>query len=280
MLFRSGGAITHCMMLKKSYKYQSFTFNDIQPGNAEIIRNAIAGKYSYKNFKPPWVSREEFFRLKETDPYIRMLWSFGNNQKDYLFGKDIEAYKKSMHMAVVFDEFNDLSSRIIGFSKWPKTFPSTDIKRRRLYLRQRVKYYFKNKSSSELKQLQQLQQLQQLLRLERLQQLERLEQLEQLENKELTILTGSYDQVEIRPNSVIYCDPPYKGTTDYLNSFDHKKFFDWAANIDHPVYISEYDIKDTRFELVYNVTKRPMLSGSKVSMKKGITEKLYWNRKG
>jgi len=277
-LFGGGGAITHCMALKKSHKYKNIIYNDIQPGNAEIIRNAIAGKYSYKNFKPPWVSREDFFRLKDKDPYIRMIWSFGNNQKNYLFGKDIEAYKKCMHMAVVFDEFDDIASKIIGFSKWPKTFPETDIKRRRLYFRQRVKYIYKNKSKSELDQLQKLQQLDQLQQLQQLARLERLQQLERLERLELKILTGSYDEVEIKPNSVIYCDPPYKGTAEYLGSFNHAKFFDWAANINHPVYISEYNITDSRFKCVYSIDKRPLLKGGKTINKKK-SEKLYWNGK-
>jgi len=43
--------------------------------------------------------------------------------------------------------------------------------------------------------------------------------------------------------SVIYCDPPYAGTSGYINvpKFDHDKFYDWVRNLSkqHYVYISE-----------------------------------------
>ena len=31
-----------------------------------------------------WISREDFYKLKDTDPYVAIVWSFGNNMRDYL----------------------------------------------------------------------------------------------------------------------------------------------------------------------------------------------------
>lgn len=84
----------------------------------------------------------------------------------------------------------------------------------------------------------------------------------------------SYEQVEIAPNSVVYCDIPYQGTADY-GEFSHKDFFEWAATREFPVYISEYNITDKRFKLVYEIDKRSMLSPKKDN--KIMSEKLYWN---
>ena len=42
---------------------------------------------------------------------------------------------------------------------------------------------------------------------------------------------GSYDTMEIPPNSIIYCDPPYAGTTGYRNSFDSEKFYQWCRDM-------------------------------------------------
>lgn len=53
-----------------------------------------------------WVSREEFHRLKDTDPIVQIVWSFGNNGRDYLYGKDREELKKAMHYAVVFGDYS------------------------------------------------------------------------------------------------------------------------------------------------------------------------------
>jgi hypothetical protein len=102
--------------------------------------------------------------------------------------------------------------------------------------------------------------------------LQRLQQLEQLE--QLRVTAKDYRQVEIKPNSIVYCDIPYQNTADY-GEFSHKEFFDWAATRQFPVYISEYNITDPRFSVILEVEKRSMLS-SKKDYKTNI-EKLYWN---
>lgn len=84
-----------------------------------------------------------------------------------------------------------------------------------------------------------------------------------------------YREVDILPNSVVYCDIPYQGTTGY-GEFSHKDFFEWAATRKFPVYISEYNISDPRFKLVYDIDKMPMLTTNKIVKTK--SEKLYWNQ--
>lgn len=74
-----------------------------------------------------------------------------------------------------------------------------------------------------------------------------------LSNKKLAILCCSYDQLVIPENSVIYCDPPYKGRTPQKNgnSFDHDHFWDWARNQKSPTLVSEFNFpKD--FVVVHN----------------------------
>ena len=56
---------------------------------------------------------------------------------------------------------------------------------------------------------------------------------------------GSYDQCVIPPEpSVIYCDIPYKDTTQYsTGGFDHDSFYLWAEKMQkagHLVFVSEY----------------------------------------
>lgn len=59
---------------------------------------------------------------------------------------------------------------------------------------------------------------------------------------------GSYLDLEIPPNSIIYCDPPYAGTTKYATgSFDHDQFWAWCnekVNEGHTVFVSEYNAPD------------------------------------
>ena len=52
-----------------------------------------------------------------------------------------------------------------------------------------------------------------------------------------------YYDLYIPDNSIIYCDPPYEGTTKYANDFDHVSFWDWVRlqhNKGHTVFVSEY----------------------------------------
>jgi len=269
-LFGGGFSISHYMLVNKSENYNKIHYNEIKKDITELVKKAINGDYSYDRFKPQWVSRENFFKNLD-DPYIRICWSFGNNQKDYIFGTDIEEYKRSMHQAVIFDEFNYIAKAVFEFDLWPKNVNT--IRKKRYYLRQKIEWFrVKNKIPDKIKPfIKQLQDLQQLGRLVQLQQLQQLERLQQLE-----ITSKDYREVEILPNSIVYCDIPYQGTADYGNNFSHKDFFDWAATRDFPVYISEYNVSDPRFKLVYKIDKRSMMSSYKENTKK-MSEKLYWN---
>lgn len=86
-LFAGGCAITHAAIL--SGKYEKFIVNDI--GDApQVFINAIKGEYKNKN---RWISREQFFKEREQNPFIKYIWSFGNNGSDFLYGKDVEKYR-------------------------------------------------------------------------------------------------------------------------------------------------------------------------------------------
>ena len=271
-LFGGGFSVTHYMMLVKSKRYQNFHFNELIPSTVELIKKAINGDFNYDKFKPEWISKGEFIKNKDSCAYTRILWSFGNNQEYYIFGKDIEAYKKSLHMAVVFDQFDATSRLVLEITAWPSDVKT--VLQKRLYVKQKVAHSNKGMREGEFKQLERLERLEQLERLERLQVLEQSERLTQL-----TMTSLDYSQVTIKPNSLVYCDIPYRNTrAKYVTAFDYQRFFDWAANADFPVYISEYQIDDPRFKLVYTVEKKTKLSPK--GMIKAEPEKLYWNKKG
>lgn len=71
---------------------------------------------------------------------------------------------------------------------------------------------------------------------------------------------GSYDKVEIKPDSVIYCDIPYYGTDEYVNSgFSHRDFYQWATHQEVPVFISEYYAPEELFTCVAQIEKSVLL---------------------
>ena len=59
---------------------------------------------------------------------------------------------------------------------------------------------------------------------------------------------SSYDELPIPDQSIIYCVPPYAGTTGYATgSFDHDKFWQWCRDRvtdGHKVFVSEYTAPD------------------------------------
>lgn len=73
--------------------------------------------------------------------------------------------------------------------------------------------------------------------------------------KQASILKGTkftnqpYYEVELPPNSLVYCDPPYLNTTQYdaVEKFDHERFYNWIRDKvkeGHKIWISEYSMPD------------------------------------
>lgn len=60
----------------------------------------------------------------------------------------------------------------------------------------------------------------------------------------VTLLCGDYRTLDIPPGAVVYCDPPYAGTTSYdgVEPFDSRAFWTWVQRIARKatVYVSEY----------------------------------------
>ena len=100
-LFCGGCAITHAAMLTQ--KWENFTINDLNWQCPTLFVDALNGKY--KN-DTRWISREDFFRLKDSDPYVAFVWSFGNNLRDYIYSREIEPLKKAIHYALYFNDYS------------------------------------------------------------------------------------------------------------------------------------------------------------------------------
>lgn len=112
-LFAGGCAVTHAAML--SGKYKNFYACDIDGKGVQLFYDSIHGKYTPET-ETRWISREEFCAKKDTDPYIGLCWSFGNNGKSYLYGKNVEGYKHTFHDAVFFKDYEPMR-------KYYKDFP-------------------------------------------------------------------------------------------------------------------------------------------------------------
>ena len=268
-LFGGGFAMSHSALLLPD-KYNKVLYNDYNTLLVKLIDRALHGEYSYKTFKPEFITREKFEELKDVDGYVKYIWSFGNSGKNYLFAKDAETLKHMAHDLIVFGhKSNELEKICPGINDAIK---SKDIHSRRMdfcaFVKMR-KNRFDQEQLQQLERLQRLQQLEQLNRLERLQRLQQLEQLNRLQQLEqlnrleqLELANMSYLDYEYKEGDIVYCDPPYEGTADYGESFNFKEFYDWAYSRPYQVWFSSYRISDKRFKLVYAKRIRGTLAGS------------------
>lgn len=258
-LFAGGCAITHCALV--SGKYNHIHANDIQVKYPQLFYDAAHGKYKNENRV---ITRDEFFMFKDTDALVELCWSFGNGRTTYLWDKNIEDVKQAACKVIMCD---DMINRRLYFYEFINKLKS-------------IMYVEENDKLIQLKTLESLERIQCLERLERIQCLECLGEMHILER--LDISGKSYNEVEILPNSVVYCDPPYIGTKGYCVEFDHEQFYEWLRNTNFPVYISEYTMPSD-FAIVASIDKISNFSATDKSTVKQenlyIHERFFKSRK-
>ena len=211
-LFGGGGAITHCAC--ESGKFKHVIYNELYPITFKGFNMAIHGKFNNEN---RWISREDFHKLKNKDPYVAICFSFGNNLRSYCYSEKAEKLKKALHYAICYSDFSLLDKLGVNIDH---------------NLAGRLKII------SAVKELLKLNNLQ-------MQNLERLERLESLQHLQHLYLTNKdYADVQIKENSVIYCDPPYKDTDKYRVDFNYANFYEWCKKQKQLTIISEYNMPD------------------------------------
>ena len=342
-LFAGGCAITHCAMM--SGKYKNFIANDIEQGPVQLFVDSVSGKF--KNEKR-WIDRKAFKQMKNSEPYVRYCWSFGNGGEEYLYAKEKESLKKWMHhiffsetpkearlywkrfiqefqnvrkeiakltqyvkelcekykVEIIYDEYGDINTQAIkkilksalsqdirnymrkalmesgkkqkeiddllgtngmaghyfGASQWELPTKETYKKMQQILPGLTVQWEELGKGLENLRRLESLQSLQRLESLQSLESLERLQSLESLERlqslKKIEQHAVDYQKIAIKPNSIIYCDIPYIGTSGYGTEFDYDRFYKWACEQTQPVFISEYYMPEDRFVCIWQKNKR------------------------
>ena len=263
-LFCGGCSITHRALLTN--KFKNYYINDLDPLMPKLFLDAIHGKY--KN-ETRWISREDFKKLKDTDGYVKVCWSFGNNGNVYLYDEKLEPYKKAIHYAVMFNDCTQLKTFLnadYSFLDSCKNFHQRKIKLQRFLFNSGIAKGSPLESCVDVMEISQ--------NINRLEALERLQSLEALERLQRFGTTScGYDEVKINPNSVIYCDIPYKNTDGYNGiDFDFDKFYSWCKEQKEPVFISSYEMPLEHFEPVDIINHRCTLAAE---VNNAVTEKVF-----
>ena len=319
-VFAGGCAITHATLLLGGYRH--YHANDLDGAGLRLFLAAVRGEYRDEQ---RWISREDFERLKESDPYVRLCWSFGNRARNYLYSREIEPWKRALHHARVLGDCSLFRQMGIGTDGSRADIITRGDEYRRLYIRwwlsqqkytrdeldrliercegdikvqeeelrryllgalkasgltqrevgrrlgtQMEGHYF-GRSQWSFPTEEHYRRMQAFMPLldkdyNEVVGLHELRQgLQSLQSLETTF--KDYRRLEIEPDSVIYCDPPYKGTAGYGDkgtetaAFDHGDFYRWCLGQEGLVIISEYGMPKADFACVGAVRKASLLSG-------------------
>ena len=241
-VFAGGCAVTHAALL--SGKFGNVIANDLSDAPQLFY---YCAKYGVPE-KPRWVSREEFFALRDRNPLIRYVYSFSNAGCQYLYGREIELLKHATHRAVVDGDCSLLPEGIRASIREALSGVLGTHERYLCYKRitRELSRRFELKYLERLERLQHLERLERLQHLEHLERLERLQHLEQLQRSQnlerLATSRRDYRDLYLPDGAVVYCDPPYASTTGYGGGFDHQAFYAWCRAVGkrYPLFVSEY----------------------------------------
>ena len=303
-VFAGGCAVPDAMMLHN--KAKRFILNDLQGDVPKLFVEALNG--DLEKYDPlHWVSREQFVAEKASNPFIRLVYSFGSRGDTYIYSKELEPYKKAIHYAIVEGEWSefdrlcpevcsDTYNALKGLVGWNE---------RRLAFQRAVASslkglisrnpYYKSPStlsgvhaSAHLERTQRLMEIQNpycrspnaLRGTNASEHLERTQRIVELKTPRLpSIKTESkdYRDLVIPEGAVVFCDPPYKDSTVKYNGrgFDHATFYDWCVDTakTHPLFVTEYQIDDPRFTCIGEKARQITLNG--VGSKGKKVERLY-----
>ena len=241
-LFAGGCAVTHAALL--AGRWERYIVNDLSDAPRLFI-DAANGKYADETRIP---TRDEFFAQKDDDPYIRHLFSFGNNGRSYLFSRDVEEVKVCASKMLV---------------------APTLAERYRLYRRfvKLLGHDYRDRVMHELEPCERIQTCERLQSLQSLQGLQGLQGLQSLQS-----LQSDYRSVPIPDGAVVYCDPPYRGTNcGCYDGFDFDAFDAWLASCGHMCVVSEYTAPAGCVEVA---SRRKQCSASANGAQR-VTERLF-----
>lgn len=243
-LFAGGCAVTDCALRNYPHKWDSFLVNDISHEPIDLFYSCLCGK---RPVSTDWVTRAEF---ESADYATRLVWSFGDDTKSYLFGRYMEDLEYDKHRYVVDGCIDGLVKR---FGVTPENLPT--IQARRIYFR---KYYAPMVYDGLYKDLMSRDAF------IKCNQIERIERLEGIYNPYFAdvvqVQYNSYESYKYEDGDIVYCDIPYHNTkcTQYKNKwFNHEAFWQWAKQRPYDVYVSERTIPDdAEIILTYNAPNR------------------------
>lgn len=271
--------------------------NDLNKYTIALYKAVVENKTDDRIYK--WVSKYGFDYIQdhpeEFDPwyvgFVINMWSFGCDQKSYLYARDIEDRKHALFNAIVDDDFSLIEADDIFSGLYiPEKIRNIEYRKhpeKRVLFMNYFHNFIENLFDEERKE--KLRKLNQIVSLSLMEHLEDIKKID-FNKIEFTSLDweSCYNSIpkETLEKSFIYCDPPYEGKKKYMagRSFDYDRFWNWFRNCPYPVYVSSYDapedIKPINFDFKIQLLDNGDRKREEKKPKKTVQENIYWNGKG
>lgn len=273
-LFGGGGSVA--LYAVRKYPRLHVHYNELSRAIGNLMQHLKDGG----DIPFEFVTRAEFEGKYRNDDWfaglLQTCWTFGNNQKSYLYGLDIQDFKEELSKLVTTGKGD-----IPYLEQFTEQFVAKEYGKR---VQARIFLDTERYSTPYQRRIVLARQIPLIGALQHLARLERLVQIENMPGiSKLSVTAGvGYADVPIEESgALVYCDPPYENTAEYKEgSFDHKAFYDWVASRPYPVYFSSYEISDKRFKVVKAINTRSLLAAAYTDKPSYNYEKLYWNGVG
>lgn len=267
-VFGGGGAITAELMINGI----DVVYNDLDKTITDVFNRVLSQDREW--IKTLIISRDEFLEIREkenktVDDELKLLVnSFGNNRKDYLYGKELSDIKYNLAVEIL--EKEDVLS---GYKK-TETYQKNDYKEldkndrlQRLQDSQVLNYNFSNYSKTKT-YIDKVFNNEEVFKkgvdnrsgrkiIHTIQQINRLTSIADIQQSNLYQKTTNedYHYFSDIKNSILYLDPPYENSENgsYKSQIDYRDFYDWVIQMSkhNIVLLSSYEVSDDRFECVY-----------------------------
>ena len=260
-VFGGGGCVS--LTAASSGKYEKVIYNDQRKMVVELLKALINDEPHLNLMDYVALTREQFIDWRDNKPdsiertLVLIAYSFGNNHVDYLWGSKSEEKKLLITRSLFYGNTGTEFDQLYNYSLNANTISD----KYRLFHKWRREQMNISFHGDKLEQPERLQQAKRMEQLERLQRLERLQQTQPLQRLEHSV--KDYHKLTINDDDVVYCDPPYVGTSHDYGGFDNKAFEDWYL-YECPakeIYISEYtQLPNT--EVAFNFGKKHSFSAT------------------
>jgi len=298
----AGGLSVSAYALKHSN--MNVIANDLNPYVIEFYKELLNGGKNFKQIQHEWIERKLFEDVRKYPQYhpswfvgyVLNMWSFGCNQKDYLYARDLEENKKALHYAIVFKKYELIKSIPLlkgfyeGFIKG-SIFEGVDYKKNsnaRIIFMEKLHDFTRSRKSNtkdyiELKRLDMQINLNLLEKTEAIYELIPLKERFTLKNQDWKY---AYNEIpkNILEQAIIYCDPPYQDAKEYQfgQGFNYLEFWKWVKECPYPVYVSSYKAPEGIEAINFEKKAQLLDNGHRGDNKpkKVVNENIYWNGKG